>query len=157
MCDYSLHGINNRLAVDGEQLVVHRFRTGSIGMAAETDIRPENNAPKRPWHWLFGRPQRMADCAVCIPPGAKLALRDIPVRIQRELGVSATEDVVFTQLTAETNTYRDAVRFSNGSELLLQRLDPGQHVEVVCVSPVETLDQPAVTSADEASQSPHWV
>jgi len=25
MCDYSLAGIPNRLAVEGEQLVVHRF------------------------------------------------------------------------------------------------------------------------------------
>jgi hypothetical protein len=156
MCDYSLHGINNRLAIDGEQLAVHRFRTGSIGMAAAADIQQEKAGPKRPWHWLFGRQQRIADCAVCIPPGAKLTLRDIPLRIQRELRVRATEDVVFTQLTAETNTYRDAVRFSNGSELLLQRLDPGQRVTVVTVSP-ETIDQPAVPSAEETSQSPHWV
>ncbi len=157
MCDYSLHGINNRLAVDGEQLVVHRFRTGSIGMAAEPGTRSEPSAPKRPWYWLFGRPQRVADCAVCIPPGAKLILRDIPVRIQRELGVGATEEVVFTQLTAETNTYLDAVRFRNGSELLLQRLDPGQHVQVVAVAPAETVAQPAILSVEQTSQSPHWV
>ncbi len=25
MCDYSLHGIPNRLAVEGEQLIVRRF------------------------------------------------------------------------------------------------------------------------------------
>ena len=28
MCDYSLHSIQTRLAVEGEELVVHRFATG---------------------------------------------------------------------------------------------------------------------------------
>jgi hypothetical protein len=32
MCDYSLAGVPNRLAVEGEQLVVHRFPTGSVGL-----------------------------------------------------------------------------------------------------------------------------
>ena len=154
MCDYSLHGINNRLAVDGEKLLLHRFRTGSIGMASEADVHLEPG-PKRPWHWLLGRPANIADCAVCIPPGAKLLLRDIPLRIQRELGVGASEDVVFTQLTAETNTHRDAIRFSNGSELLLQRLNPGQRVDVVSVCVAETVEQPAIPSAYEASHSRH--
>ena len=34
MCDYSLCGIPNRLAVESEELVVYRFSTGSIGMAS---------------------------------------------------------------------------------------------------------------------------
>jgi len=157
MCDYSLHGINNRLAVDGERLLVHRFRTGSIGMASKADVRLDKPGPKRPWHWFIGRPAGIADGAVCIPPGAKLLLLDIPLRIQRELGVGAAEDVVFTQLTAETNTHRDALRFSNGSELLLQRLDPGQRVDVVSICPAETLEQLAISSADETSHSPQWV
>ena len=33
MCDSSLTGIPNRLAVEGEQLVVHRFHTGFVGLA----------------------------------------------------------------------------------------------------------------------------
>jgi hypothetical protein len=28
MCDYSLAGVPNRLAVEGEELVVHRFPNG---------------------------------------------------------------------------------------------------------------------------------
>lgn len=31
MCDYSLMTIPNRLAVSGEELVVHRFEAGSAG------------------------------------------------------------------------------------------------------------------------------
>ena len=34
MCDYSLAGIPSRLAVEGEQLVAHRFSTGSLGLAS---------------------------------------------------------------------------------------------------------------------------
>ena len=34
MCDYSLAGISNRLAVESEELVIHRFHTGSIGLAS---------------------------------------------------------------------------------------------------------------------------
>jgi hypothetical protein len=33
MCDYSLAHFPNRLAVEGEQLIVHRFDTLSIGLA----------------------------------------------------------------------------------------------------------------------------
>ena len=33
MCDYSLAGVRNRLAVEGEQLVVQRFSTGALGLA----------------------------------------------------------------------------------------------------------------------------
>ena len=38
MCDYSLEGLPNRLAVRGERLETHRFRSGSIGMASQWDI-----------------------------------------------------------------------------------------------------------------------
>ena len=34
MCDYSLQGIENRLAEEGEVLVVHRFHTGSKGLSS---------------------------------------------------------------------------------------------------------------------------
>jgi hypothetical protein len=143
MCDYSLHGIKNRLATEGDQLVVHRFGTGSMGMAAQMDLRPADTASRRPWNWLSGNSPLVADCAVCIPPGAKLLLKDIPLRIQRDLGVRGTEEVVFTQVTANPNTYRDAVRFSNGTELLLQRLERGQRVEVLSLS-VSEVETPSV-------------
>jgi hypothetical protein len=34
MCDYSLHGIKNRLAEKGEALVIHRFYSGSKGLTS---------------------------------------------------------------------------------------------------------------------------
>jgi hypothetical protein len=69
--------------------------------------------------------------AVCVPPGAHLLLRDIPKNLQRQLDVQATEEVTFVQLSAEAYEYRDAVRFGNGREVLLQRLRHGQRVEVL--------------------------
>src|SRR5262249_20770185 len=38
MCNYSLHATNNRLAVEGEELFVHRFYMGSKGMASKSDL-----------------------------------------------------------------------------------------------------------------------
>jgi hypothetical protein len=38
MCDYSLMTIPNRLAVSGEELIVHRFEAGSVGLASAFDL-----------------------------------------------------------------------------------------------------------------------
>ena len=144
MCDYSLHTFPNRLATDGEDLVVHRFAAGSLGLASPTDLRPHifaaNSArfwfPIKQWFQQQG-PQweaRNRIPAVCIPPGARLILYDIPKTLQRELGVSQTEEVEFVETTAEVNTYRDAVRFHNCRQVLLQELREGQRVRVMSTS-----------------------
>jgi len=122
MCDYSLAGMPNRLAVAGEQLVVHRFSTGPQGLAA----------PERPGSWS-GRETP----AVCIPPGARLRLRNIPEEVQQRFGVGAMEDVSFVQLSANAFEFRDAIRFKNGREVLLQWLKGGQEVVVLSLSSVD--------------------
>ena len=38
MCDYSLMAVPNRLAKEGEELVSHRFPTGSVGFASPGDL-----------------------------------------------------------------------------------------------------------------------
>jgi hypothetical protein len=140
MCDYSLHAQPNRLAEEGESLVVHRFPFQSIGLASPTDLSALTATPKRGWlswlPWLQAnkdapRPSPRRVPAVCIPPGAKLTLRDIPQDFQKELAVKETEEVRFEQLSASEYVYRDAVRFSNGRVILLQRLAPGQRVGVL--------------------------
>jgi len=68
--------------------------------------------------------------AVCIPPGARLILQDIPIWLQCDLNVGPAEEVTFTQLTTSENTYRDAIRFNNGQQILLQWLHEGQRVKV---------------------------
>jgi hypothetical protein len=116
MCDYSLAGVPNRLAEEGERLVVCRFSTGSIGLTSDASLLRS----------LFKETP-----AVCVPPGARLLLRDIPKDLQCQFDVQATEEVTFVQLSAEAYRYRDAVRFRNGREVLLQRLKYGQRVEVL--------------------------
>ena len=120
MCDYSLAELSNRLAVNGERLAVRRFPSGCLGMAS----------PRRRWYeTLFPS----LAVAVCVPPGARLLLRDIPTRLQDQLAVSSAEEVTFVQRTADAFTYRDGVRFANGREVLLQQLECGQQVTVLRV------------------------
>ena len=45
MCDYSLMNVPNRLAQEGEELVAHRFPTGSLGLASPCDLRRIADAP----------------------------------------------------------------------------------------------------------------
>jgi hypothetical protein len=128
MCDYSLAHFPNRLAVEGEQLVVHRFPTAARGLIS---VRPSLK------HFLFP-----GTCpAVCVPPGASLLLRDIPEYVQRLLGVGAVEQVIFVEQSAAAFTYRDAVRFANGRQILLQDLRCGQRVEVLSLSSTEDLQE----------------
>jgi hypothetical protein len=124
MCDYSLAGIPNRLAVEGEELVVHRFFTGSMGLTSP------NTSLSRLWS---GHDVP----AVCMPPGARLLLRNIPDEVQERFGVGASEEVRFVQLSAYAYEHRDAIRFKNGREVLLQWLKCGQHVVVLSLSSVE--------------------
>ncbi len=147
MCDYSLMAVPNRLAREGEELVAHRFPTGSLGLASPNDLRRLTDPPRpaRRSFWaavkeFFNPPRSAAVPAVCIPPGARLHLRDIPARLQNELNVGPEEDVTFTQLTASVNSYRDAVRFGNGKEVRLQELREGQRAKVLDLSCAEELD-----------------
>ena len=48
MCDYSLQGIRNRLAEQGEILVVHRFQTGSKGLTSPRYLQPVD----KPKTWM---------------------------------------------------------------------------------------------------------
>jgi len=161
MCDYSLHLFPNRLGHDGEELVVHRFGGASLGLASPSDLPPAPSVPTcsglsrwaRIKSW-FQRPLWEAEKrvpAVCIPPGSKLILQDIPKMLQRELAVQEIEHVTFTQISAEVNTYRDAIRFQNGRQLLLQRLREGQRVTVVSVSPAVDEDVLVETEARVAN------
>ena len=147
MCDYSLMAVPNRLASEHEDLVAYRFPTGSLGLASPADVkRACCTAKDRPaGFWaavknFFSPPVYHSVAAVCIPPGARLWLEDIPERLQRELSVGPAEEVTFTQITAAANTYRDAVRFSNGRQIRLQELREGQPVKVLDLSLAEAFE-----------------
>ncbi|HEY1240316.1 MAG TPA: hypothetical protein VGF16_07145 [Bryobacteraceae bacterium] len=147
MCDYSLMAVPNRLAREGEDLVAHRFPTGSLGLASPADLRHATEPPlparKSVWRRIaefFDPPRTEPVPAVCIPPGARLELHDISARMQQDVGVTAVEEVTFTQISASVNSYRDAVRFHNGREVRLQELREGQRVKVLDLSFADQLD-----------------
>ena len=103
MCDYSLELYRSRPAVTEEQYTLHRFPSGTMGFVAG------------------------ADCAtaVCMPAGASLRLEGIGEMVQRAFAVGPVEEVVMTRLAVTGHAHRDAVRFANGREVLLQSLNVG--------------------------------
>src|SRR5688572_32799661 len=83
MCDYSLHGIRNRLAEEGETLIVHRFYTGSKGLTSPEYLKPieQPRGLMATFRRMFAGEPR--EYAVCIPDGAKLILAGISLALQR--------------------------------------------------------------------------
>ena len=153
MCDYSLMSFPNRLAAEGEELVVHRFRSGAQGLVSRSDLRRAavtSSQRRRTFRSLLSEigsllgeivsaPNNSNSLpAVCIPPGARLLLRDIPERLQRQVGIRGVEEVTFTQITSDAFSYRDAVHFRNGIEIILQQLQEGQRVRVLNLSSADT-------------------
>jgi hypothetical protein len=149
MCDYSLMMIDNRLAVEGEQLVAHRFSSGSTGLISLADFN-EWRQRLRPGLW-----QRCKECfstrnepapVVCIPPGAQLRLQDIPRALRNRFGLELCEDATFTQISANPNWHRDALIFpGRATTVMLQWLFEGQAVTVVRLSSSESRDpDPAI-------------
>jgi len=134
MCDYSLHGIENRLAREGEVLVIHRFYSGSKGLTSPGYLKPTITssgilaAIKRMFS-AYAQP-----CAVCIPDGARLVLHGIEPALRRAHDLASVEPVTFRQLSANDYAYRDAVEFKNGLKVRLQDLEIGQLFEVLSLS-----------------------
>ncbi len=170
MCDYSLHGIKSRLANEGEQLFVHKFHTGSKGLASVHDLKTLERSSPAPagasvWArikcWFESKKVWITEDmtkalpAVCIPPGARLHLNGIPVGLQKQYGVGAREEVTFVQLSAEPFRYRDAIRFNNGQEVLLQKLTDGLRVDVLCLSLPEEAPAPRPVAASFAREREH--
>jgi hypothetical protein len=135
MCDYSLMMNVNRLGKEGEDLVAHRFKTGSIGLVSVADHED----------WLGQRGsglwQRVKDYftfegdpqpVVCVPPGARLRLHDY----------GSCETATFTQLSPEANRHRDALLFDNGKTVTLESLPEGQVMTLVRMSSEEDVEEP---------------
>jgi hypothetical protein len=142
MCDYSLYSNKTRLAEEAEELVLHKFETGTLGFAAVADVTKAGAAlwatPNTFWGIvkdLFRASAAVRVPATCVPPGARLLLSDLPVKVQRSLRVGASETVIFTQISMQTYSYRDALLLPNGTRVLLQDLPEGIHAVVLSMSP----------------------
>lgn len=145
MCDYSLGGLPNRLATEGDELVVHRFPTYSIGLAPAATLRTKSNNSPRLWrriqNFLTLPRFRPGIHAACVPPGASLFLKDIPCDLQHKWDVGEEETVLFTQISAEYKTHRDAICFRNGRQVSLQHLREGMLIKVVSLGSEPIDDQ----------------
>lgn len=138
MCDYSLGGLPNRLAVEGDDLIVHRFPTYSMGLACAAHLRTKSSHASRYqclWRRITAFLALPGFCpeiqAVCVPPGASLTLQNIPSDLQRKWGIGQEETVLFTQTSADFKTHRDAICFRNGRQVSLQLLRAGLRIKVV--------------------------
>src|SRR5881296_3511879 len=92
MCDYSLHRYRNRLAQEGETLVLHRFSSGCQGFVSVVQ-EPLRAKLKGRLVDLLGKfvgdtILNTEPCAICLPPGAVLQVTD-------EAGSSAWNPKIF--------------------------------------------------------------
>jgi hypothetical protein len=156
MCDYSLYTVNNRLACESDDLVLHRFDTGSLGFCAAAELQQElsRSSFARGWssfmRWVLPR-KRCGLTAVCIPPGARLFISEIPVTAQPFWGAVEMKVAEFTQLSERSYAYRDALRLSDGETVLLQRLPEGLRVSVVALVRDEKLVDLSLSEPTAAS------
>jgi len=110
MCDYSLEAYRSQPATTGERYVLDRFPSGSKGFTTELGCMT----------------------AVCMMADTKLRLEAISSEVRVALGVPASADV--TMIRLDIGPYRDAVRFPDGREVLLQRLNPGVTATVLGIA-----------------------
>ena len=71
---------------------------------------------------------------MCVPPGTRLVLSNIPENLRRRFDLGHERAVVLTQISSEFNSYRDAVRLPGGCELRLQDLREGMVAHLVSVA-----------------------
>ena len=148
MCDYSLGGLPNRLAAEGDELIVHRFPTSSMGLAPAAHLQTKSSVSmcdQSLWRRIkafLALPRFCPEIpAVCVPPGASLILKGIPSDLQQRWDIGEEETVLFTQTSAEFKTHRDAICFRNGRQVSLQHLRAGLLVKVVSLGGEAAGDQ----------------
>jgi hypothetical protein len=150
MCDYSLYTVNNRLACESDDLILHRFNTGSLGFCAVAELEKEmsRGAFARGWsqvmRWLHPR-KKCGLTAVCVPPGARLLISAVPEKARSVFSSLELETVEFTQLSERSYAYRDALRFSEGETVLLQKFPEGLRVTVLALAPAEEVGEARVS------------
>lgn len=138
MCDYSLMMVPNRLAVCGEELVAHKFRSGSIGFVG---CRSYENwrEQRRCWgfwdhlkYYFVDEPEPAP--VVCMPPGARVRLFTLGSELQHEFRVSSSAEAVLNQLDPQEGRHRDVLCFDDGAVVSLQLLAEEQKLKVLWVS-----------------------
>lgn len=134
----------NRLVADGEQLVVQKFPSGSVGFAPAVEVlrnkltrmaQPKGNFWQRLKRLLRNGPDSSPSLPeVFVPSGTYLILRGIPSSIQQTYGLRDKEGAVLEGSAAEVSACRGVLRFNNGSQIPIQELRSGQRVEVLSLA-----------------------
>ena len=126
MCDYSLMMVPNRLAIEGEELVAHRFQSGTTGFVScsDFDIWQAELRSKSFWQRLkrVFRPRPEPMTVVCIPPGARLRVEGFPDSLNGRSHSGSSELATLPRLSAEANQHRDALCFDDGALVRLAML-----------------------------------
>jgi hypothetical protein len=142
MRDYSLSEFPVRLAVEGEELVVQRFASGSTGLVRLSDLR--SNGPVQRWtlgpslwdramRWTRRRPPDFQEAqAIYVPPGADVILKNIPAGLQQRYGIEEQEGAKLAP--ADSCADPDAVEFHNGCRLRLRDLPDGMRLELLSLA-----------------------
>jgi len=128
--------MQSRLATEGDELAAHRFASGSVGLVSAADLECwRGSRPEGAWACFKSLFRTCVDPApvVCIAPGARLRVHDIPKWIRDSYSVDQNETVTFTQISAEANRYRDAIMFENRRTMLVQHLHEAQRLDVLCL------------------------
>lgn len=143
MCDYSLSGVPNRQAIEGERLVTYRFPNGVKGFVSQPELSEFMCKHSTFWSRFSAWFRSETPCAVCLPPAAKLVLRDVPDALRTEASGDGDELVEFTQSGSQYE-YRDGVQFRNGVRVLIQQLPPGLCADILSLRQVKAPQQDPV-------------
>jgi len=165
---YSLMKLRNRFAVEGEELVVHRFRSGLVGVVSCGDFDRWLSRTLPSAESVAATPQRPPGiwtairnfCAdfltyygfidfdelrtdepgpvVAIRPDALLRVFDISPAWQEQYHLASSEDALFIELSPPLS--RSALCFGNGTVIPLKLLKEGQRVKVLRRSWAESLE-----------------
>lgn len=134
MCDYSLHAVASRPARVGETLVSTSFcGTSTRGFAAKSEAR----------------------VAVCLLPGTELAF-DHEVRYNRNWLFTKSVGFRVAQFCViqpkGPDQHHDALRFPDGTTLLVNLLSEGQYARVLQLPVAKHVQDPAAR-ADSAREA----
>jgi hypothetical protein len=129
----------SRSVVEQEQLVVHKFPSGALGLAAATDVGgkvdPGTHGITGFFGWLKRNFLGVIDDSdgipeVQVPTGTYLILKSIPGVLRNRYGLEEEEGVV---LLHSSSRIRNSIvlEFNNGAQIRLQELREGQPIEVL--------------------------
>jgi len=143
MNDDSLYEPRNRLALEGEQLVLHSVSNGTMDLVSVADFRYCDLTLRQPRKRTFVQRilhsfESVADAShpvttVFVPSGAYLILKGIPTSLQQRYGLEEEEGAVFLRCDSRDGTGGE-LRFNNGALVQLQELGIGQLMEVLSLA-----------------------